>query len=182
MLVVSSECYVLAMMAFVSLFVARYIWTLLPAMAFLAFIAYRIQSAPISGLMELTSPFVLGAGVILMYHSYNSDGWFVFWVGESLTISIFTLNSLSGVPKTTPVFAAVFLVSAMCALLLRGKFWNYAIVLGLELFFAIFIALAFPVFEMLLEAILNEKLKKVGEKVRAHHQHLERYYHSKLKR
>lgn len=167
------------MMAFVSLLVARYIWTLLPAMAFLAFIAYKIQSAPASSMMEVTSPFIIGTGLILMYQSYNSEGWFVFWVGESLTIGMFTLNSLSGFPKSTPVLAATFLFSSLCALWFRGKFWNYAIVLGLELFLAIFIALAFPIMEMVLEAILNDKLRKVGDKVRAHHQHLERYYQAK---
>ncbi|MGK3739078.1 MAG: hypothetical protein ACI90V_005925, partial [Bacillariaceae sp.] len=59
-----------------------------------------------------------------------------------------------------------------------GKFWNYAIVIGLEIFVAIFIAVSFPVFEMILEAILNDKLKKVGEKIRAQHKCMERYYKS----
>ena len=92
---------------------------------------------------------------------------------------MFTLNSL-GVPnKTVPIIAAVGVFSALAALWFRGKFWNYAIVIGLELFLAVFIALAFPIMEMVLEAILNDKLKKVGDKVRAHHAQMERYYQSK---
>ena len=64
----------------------------------------------------------------------------------------------------------------LSALWFRGKFWNYLIVMGLELFLAIFIAVSFPVFEMILEAILNDKLKKVGDKIRAQHKAMELYY------
>jgi hypothetical protein len=58
----------------------------------------------------------------------------------------------------------------------RGTLWNYIILLGLELFVALFIAVSFPIFEMILEAIVNDKLKKVGDKVRAQHAYMERYY------
>ncbi len=163
------------MMAFVSLLVVRFIWTLLPAMMFLAFIAYRIHSVA-AGTMEVSSPFVIGAGLCLMYQSHSGV---VFWMGESLVIGMFTLNSMSGVVKSSTLNLGVGVFSTVSALWFRGRFWNYAIVLGLELFLAIFIAMAFPIMEMVLEAILNDKLKKVGDKVRAHHQQLERYYQSK---
>jgi hypothetical protein len=104
----------------------------------------------------------------------------LYWVGESLVIGTFTYNSISGtVQKTTPFYFGIAVFSMLAALWFRGKFWNYFLVLGLELFMGIFIAMAFPIMEMVLEAILNDKLKKVGDKVRAHHQHLERYYNSK---
>ena len=108
---------------------------------------------------------------------------FRYWVGESMVIGMFTYNSISGteLPSTIPlqfILVVIGVFSSIAALWFRGKFWNYAIVIGLELFLAIFIAMAFPIMEMILEAVLNEKLKKVGEKVRAHHQHLERYYSS----
>jgi hypothetical protein len=64
----------------------------------------------------------------------------------------------------------------LSALWFRGKVWNYLVVIGLEVFFAIFIAVSFPVFEMILDAILNDKLKKVGDKIRAQHRVMERYY------
>lgn len=128
--------------------------------------------------MELSSPFVIGAGLVLMYQSYQSGG-FVFWVGESMVIGMFTLNSIGAAVRSPPVYAGVAVFASVSALWFRGKFWNYAIVVGLEAFLAIFIALAFPIMEMLLEAVLNDKLRKVGDKVRAHHQHLERYYQSK---
>jgi hypothetical protein len=50
----------------------------------------------------------------------------------------------------------------------------------MEALLALFVVLAFPIFEFILESILNEKLKKVGEKVRAHHALLEKHYESKL--
>ena len=51
--------------------------------------------------------------------------------------------------------------------------------IAFEGFLALFVAMVFPVMELVLEAVLNEKLRKVGDKVRAHHQVLERYYESK---
>jgi hypothetical protein len=148
---------------------------------FLAFIAYKIHSVASSGSVEVTSPFIIGTGLIIMYQSHQSPGWFVFWIGETLVIAMFTLNSLGVVAPTKrlPVYGAVGLASGLAALWFRGKFWNYFTVIALELFLAVFIALAFPIMEMVLEAILNDKLKKVGDKVRAHHEHMERYYQSK---
>eukprot|EP00934_Nitzschia_sp_Nitz4_P001169 Nitzschia sp. Nitz4//scaffold298_size22859//3579//4653//NITZ4_008527-RA/size22859-snap-gene-0.7-mRNA-1//1//CDS//3329546317//1169//frame0 len=167
------------MMAVVSLFVARYIWTVLAGMAFLAFIAYRIHSVAGAGTVDILSPFAIGAGLALMHQSYYSEGWFVFWLGESIVIGMFTFNSMSGVQKSPPLYLGIAIFSTLLALWFRGKFWNYVIVLALELFLAIFIAMAFPVMEMVLEAVLNDKLRKVGDKVRAHHEYMERYYQNK---
>ena len=171
------------MMAVVSLLVTRFIWTLVPALMFLAFIAYKIHSVA-SGTAEVTSPFIIGTGLIIMYQSHGNPGWFVFWIGETIVIAMFTLNSLGGMSttmhKTLTLYIAVALFSGVAALWFRGKFWNDFTVIALELFVAVFIALAFPIMEMVLEAILNDKLKKVGDKVRAHHEHMERYYQSKL--
>lgn len=92
---------------------------------------------------------------------------------------MFTYNSFATKPTSTAVTAGVLIFGILVSLWFRGKFWNYAVVVGLEVFLAIFIAVSFPVFEMILEAILNDKLKKVGDKVRAHHEYMERYYQSK---
>eukprot|EP00429_Kryptoperidinium_foliaceum_P005275 CAMPEP_0176009548 /NCGR_PEP_ID=MMETSP0120_2-20121206/4307_1 /TAXON_ID=160619 /ORGANISM="Kryptoperidinium foliaceum, Strain CCMP 1326" /LENGTH=297 /DNA_ID=CAMNT_0017342347 /DNA_START=58 /DNA_END=948 /DNA_ORIENTATION=- len=156
------------MMAFVSLLVARYLWTLLPAMLFLAVVAFKIYSVTGVGSVEMLSPFIIGTGIILMYQSYDAPGWFLYWIGESMVIGMFSLNSLGAVGKSTVAYMGVAVFAMLVALWFRGKFWNYAIVIGLEGFLAIFIAMAFPVMEMILEAILNDKLKKVGDKVRAH--------------
>lgn len=168
------------MMGAVSVIVVRYIWTLVPALGFLAFIAFRIYSIAPTGSFDLLSPFLIGIGLVLMHKTYDSNGWFLFWIGESTVIGMFTYNSMSAtVAKSPALFLGVFVFSSIAALWFRGKFWNYVIVLGLELFLAIFIAMAFPIMEMVLEAILADKLRKVGDKVRAHHQYMEKYYNSK---
>ena len=84
---------------------------------------------------------------------------------------MFTYNSMEVKPSlSNPLyFGSIMIFGILSALWFRGRFWNYLIVMGLELFLAIFIAVSFPVFEMILEAILNDKLKKVGDKIRAQH-------------
>eukprot|EP00980_Cylindrotheca_fusiformis_P007019 scaffold1474_cov132-Cylindrotheca_fusiformis.AAC.15 len=171
------------LMATVSLLVVRYRWLLYPALAFLGFIAFRIHSSTLQGSSELLSPFLIGTGLILMYKSAEENGsGLIYWLGESLVIAMFSYNSVNVNPEQLPsgvVLGGIGAFSMVAALWFRGKFWNYIVVIVFELFLAIFIAMAFPVMEMVLEAILNEKLKKVGEKVRAQHKHMEKYYSAK---
>ena len=140
------------------------------------------------------SPFLIGFGMIIMYQassgswsSESADGsrsthWLLYWLGESITICMFTYNSMETKPSSNPVYlGAIMIFGILSALWFRGKFRNYLIVVGLEFFVAIFIAVAFPVFEMILEAILNDKLKKVGDKIRAQHKVMERYYQQQHK-
>lgn len=110
----------------------------------------------------------------------KSNHWLLYWLGESILIFMFTYNSIAEKPSSSnPIYLGAILVfGILAALWFRGKFWNYVIVIGLEIFLAIFIAVSFPVFEMILEAILNDKLKKVGDKIRAQHKCMERYYKS----
>ena len=72
------------------------------------------------------------------------------------------------------------ILSGLAALWFRGLFWNYVSIIILIAVLAFFVAVAFPVMELILEAILNEKLRKVGDKVRAHHAALDKYYKAKL--
>ena len=106
-----------------------------------------------------------------------------FWLGESIVIGIFTYNSLQSVlpSRNKYVMFGLSIFSIFTALCLRGKIWNYITVLGFIVFIGLFVALAFPVVELLLESILNEKLKRVGEKVRHHHLILKQHYEKKLK-
>ena len=169
--------------------VSRYLLTLVPALAFLGFIFYKVRSAPIDSKLELASPFFIGIGMIIMYQAskgswstVSSDGtrsisWLWYWLGESTTIFMFTYNSLESKPSFSSSYLyAILVFGILSALWFRGRFRNYLIVIGLEIFFAIFIAVSFPVFEMILEAVLNDKLKKVGDKIRAQHKVMERYY------
>ena len=59
---------------------------------------------------------------------------------------------------------------------LAGKMWRYLTVVGLEVLAAIVCALAFPVMELIVEQIVTEKLKKVGEKVRQQHERMQSYH------
>ena len=180
-----NSCFALmssVMMATVSLLVVRYRWLLYPAVAFLGFIAFRNHSTALQRGIELVSPFLIGTGLLIMHQSSAESGsGFLYWLGESLVIAMFTYNSVSTTPQLpSPLMlggTAVF--SLVAALWFRGKFWNYAVVVTFEIFLAIFVAMAFPVMEMVLEAILNEKLKKVGDKVRLQHKHMEKYYSSR---
>jgi len=179
-----------AILGAISFVVARYMLTLFPALAFLAFIAYKVRSEPTKNSLELMPPLFIGIGMIIMYQAssgswstISSDGtqstrWLLYWLGESITISTFTYNSMESKPSlSNPIYlGAIMIFGILSALWFRGKFWNYLIVIGLEIFIAIFIAVSFPVFEMILEAILNDKLKKVGDKIRAQHKVMECYY------
>jgi hypothetical protein len=174
------------MMGAVAVLVVRFRWMLFPALAFLTFIAYQIYTRsrlPGGSYMDLLSPGLIAVGLVCMHVGRTVDGnWtLMFWLGEATVISMFTLNSASALPKTPIVLIGIATLSILAALWFRGNVWNYAIVIGLELFIGAFVAFAFPIMEMILESILNEKLQKVGDKVRAHHRTVQAYYEQKLK-
>eukprot|EP00986_Skeletonema_menzelii_P009412 scaffold4277_cov140-Skeletonema_menzelii.AAC.5 len=97
-----------------------------------------------------------------MYHSWT---W-TFWLGETLVMTLFIANSFD---KRSPALLALFTtISGIFAVWLRGQFWRYATLLGFQGVIALLVVLAFPIMEMILEQIVEEKMKKVGEKIRAH--------------
>jgi len=109
---------------------------------------------------------VVGDGTVAvqetMYHSWT---W-TFWLGEALVMTLFIANSFE---KRSPGLLALFTtISGIFALWLRGQFWRYATLLGFQGVIALLVVLAFPIMEMILEQIVEEKMKKVGEKIRAH--------------
>ena len=81
--------------------------------------------------------------------------------------------------KPIMVWSVIGILSALIALWFRGNVWNYCIVIVLIAIVALIVAMAFPIMELIVEAILNEKLRKVGEKVRHHHHVLQTYYEKK---
>jgi hypothetical protein len=115
----------------------------------------------------------------------NGSTWSTqFWIGEGLVTAMFIYNSLSGMAiiqslKPTIVWTAITILSALIALWFRGSFWNYIIVIVIIAITALLVAMAFPIMELIVETILNEKLRKIGEKVRHHHQVLHTYYEKK---
>jgi hypothetical protein len=135
--------------------------------------------------MDTAPPTLIALGLLIMTSARGRDlAWNVqFWLGEALVIGMFIYNSLSFVTVKKPVvLAGIAVASLLLALWFRGSVWNYAAVLGLIVFFAVIVALGFPIMELILESILNEKLKRVGHKVRLHHQVLQAHYEKKIKR
>lgn len=101
--------------------------------------------------------------------------------GEILVVIMFTYNSLQ--QYNSPYLAVgVALVAFLLTLWLRGNPWKYATAVALEALLALLAAMAFPIMEMILEQILHDKLRRVGDKVRAHAERLEAYYHANSKK
>ncbi|KAK1746806.1 hypothetical protein QTG54_002150 [Skeletonema marinoi] len=109
---------------------------------------------------------VVGDGTTTVQETiYHSWTW-TFWFGETLVMTLFIANSFE---KRSPALLALFTtISGIFALWLRGQFWRYATLLGFQGVIALLVVLAFPIMEMILEQIVEEKMKKVGEKIRAH--------------
>jgi len=185
----------LAMLGVISVFLIRYRLAFYPMLLFLGYLAIQIATkANLRGgsvyesnghppqMKDILSPLSIAVGLILMHSGRNEtyDWSWVFWMGETLVIVLFTLNSVEHIPRNAVAIGLLSVFAGLIALWFRGRFWNYTIVIAFEAFMAIFVALAFPVMEMVLEAVLNEKLKKVGEKIRSHHRQVEAYYNKKL--
>uniref|UniRef100_A0A7S2KKY3 J domain-containing protein n=1 Tax=Skeletonema marinoi TaxID=267567 RepID=A0A7S2KKY3_9STRA len=108
---------------------------------------------------------VIGDSTTVQETIYHSWTW-TFWFGETLVMTLFIANSFE---KRSPALLALFTtISGIFALWLRGQFWRYATLLGFQGVIALLVVLAFPIMEMILEQIVEEKMKKVGEKIRAH--------------
>jgi hypothetical protein len=177
-------------MGAVSVIIVRYRWTLYPALAFLAYNIYRIiqmqSRTPGGSLYDTIPPTLIAAGLLVMSSStISGDGtWNTrFWLGEALVIGMFLYNSFSYLLMANVlVWIGMSVLSLLLALWFRGNVWNYAIVLCVIGIVAILVALAFPIMELIIESILNEKLKKVGDKVRHHHQVLQAHYETRARR
>ena len=97
--------------------------------------------------------------------AYASWSW-TFWFGETVVMTCFLTNSFE--KRNSALVAGFAVISLLLSLLLRGQFWRYATLLGFQGAIALLVVLAFPVMEMVLEEIVQEKMRKVGEKIRAH--------------
>lgn len=83
-----------------------------------------------------------------------------------MVMTSFMSNSFE--KRSLPLVVAFTVVSLLLSLWLRGQFWRYATLLGFQGAIALLVVMAFPVMEMVLEEIVQEKMRKVGEKIRAH--------------
>ena len=192
------------MMAFVSLLLTKYKYITIAAILFLLYTSFQINRARSSGtlsigLFDVVAPMIISTGLVLMYYgrvppplledgatntSYSFWSW-TFWCGEALVMAMFAINSLTGkensvLQPSPPVIVGFYILSMIICLILRGKTWRYVTVLGFEMGLALLAVIVFPIMEMILEEILNEKLKKVGEKVRQYAKTTEEVYKMKL--
>ena len=190
------------MLGVVSIIIVRYWFFLYPAYLFLLYTIYRMISPPSSSSSNHVGRFSIydtipttgiAIGLFLMHRSIIATTttatagrtWTTqYWMGEGLVIAMFIYNSFSGTAmiqslKPMILWCAIGIVSALMALWFRGNVWNYCIVIVIIAIVALLVAMAFPIMELIVEAILNEKLRKVGDKVRHHHQVLHTHYEKK---
>lgn len=192
-----------AMMAFVSLFISRFKYITIPVVLFLLYTSLQIFKARRSSStdaslitkFDVSSPIIIAAGIILMYYGRktpvvsndpsemeNQIFWsWTFWCGEAVVMSMFALNTIAGrensmLKPNIPLGIGFYVLSMIVCLWIRGKTWRYASLLGLEMGLALMAVMIFPIMEMILEEILNEKLKKVGDKVRLYAKVMEERY------
>jgi hypothetical protein len=196
------------MLMIVSVLITRFWWLLYPALGFLGYVGYHIhrtmQQQPKQHhtiptlLYYYSSPIIMTIGLLLMYNGrryifslkYPMIHYtYTFWYGESLVITMFIYNSIpvdwivQQSQNDTRIFGIItcmiLLFSSIVSLCLHGAIWNYIIVLGMIIGLGLLVALTFPLMELVLETILNEKLKLIGEKIRIHHTFMKTYYENK---
>lgn len=176
------------MMAVGTTFISRYKITLVPLVLFLLFVANNLRILDSSKVVDIAVPLGLATGVILMHlgratvpsesdasvYVSTTSTW-LFFFGEAIAIATFIKTSvINPTSEISPIVYGVIVVTAsVVALILQGRFWRYAFVVAFEAFLALLTVLVFPVLEMLLQEIMNDKLKKVGEKIRAHGKRME---------
>lgn len=198
------------MMAFVSLFLSKFKYTTIPTMLFLLYTSYQISRARndkthLITNFDIASPLLIGLGILLLYYGrvvslplseenvedtnetqLKQSFWsWTFWLGETIVMTMFAINTVTGrenspLKPSLPLGIAFFILSLIACLILRGKTWRYVSLLGFEICLALLAVLIFPIMEMILEEIMNDKLKKIGNKVRQYSKAMEENYKAKL--
>lgn len=171
-------------MGAVSIVAVRYRYTFYPSLLFMGYVTVRIvrqmPKVPGGSLLDTIPPSIIIVGLTIMFHAAWGDSFawsFQYWLGETLVIAMILYNSLDFLPlRNPPILAAIFAFAAVAALWFRGNLWNYLITIGFTVLLAVLIAVAFPMIELLFDAILQEKLRKAGERVRQQHKILKTYY------
>ena len=108
-----------------------------------------------------------------------------FWMGEAMVMTIFCLNTIASREESTlrpslPLGMGLFVLFGLIALYIRGKGWRYLGCLSIELGCALIAVIVFPMMEMVMETLMDEKLKKVGERVRLYSKVMEESYNAKF--
>lgn len=109
------------------------------------------------------------------------DWSYTYWLGESIVLAIIITRTFEGA-LTRTLLALFSIISLLLTLWLRGRFWRYLTILGFEGIIALLVVLAFPIMEMILESIVEEKMRKVGDKVRVHDERMKEVLRRKKER
>ena len=155
------------MMALASTLVCRYKMLMIPVVLFLFYVSFRVFSVIgiEAGWYEKLAPICISIGLYTMHLSESGD-W-LFWCGESIVMTCFFLNSMLPTQKGSPgIMMKCLIASTLMAWFLKGNFWRYAIILSIEAGLALTVVIVFPIMEMIFEEIMNEKLRKIGDKIR----------------
>ena len=110
----------------------------------------------------------------------------LFWTGEVLVMTMFCLNTLASneasfLRPSLVLGIACYIFFGLIGLYIRGKGWRYLTFLAIELGCALVAVLVFPIMEMIMETLVDEKMKKVGERVRLYSKVMEENYQNQLK-
>jgi len=191
-----------AMMAVTSVYITKWKYTTIPVILFLLYTAKQIHRAgknvensgaqsPVST-YDVTSPILIAVGVFTMcfaksttYSDTQGEWNKLFWMGEVLVMTMFCLNTVASKEATTlrPTLGlglAFYIFFGLVALYIRGKGWRYISFLAIELGCALVAVLVFPIMEMIMETLVDEKMRKVGERVRLYSKVMEDNYKNQL--
>lgn len=154
------------------------------AIAFGLFCMYRGRRFAVSVVAAVVDNAIAGDTVVeaeatTTVVTYLDWSW-TFWLGEALVMTMFLMNSFDS-KQPRAVIVAFVISSLLFSLWLRGRFWRYATILFFEAVIAALCVLVFPIMEMILESIVEDKMRKVGEKIRAHDQRMKELLRKKKK-
>ena len=156
------------LMGFVSAVLSRFRILLYPSVIFLLYGIFKFFRAEVgrtafNGSLILIS---IGVGVSLM-HAAGHDEWNrLFWLGESVVLGFFMYNAIT--PKQNTGKIAIIIFAPIATYIIGGSVWRYGTIVLCEAIVSLILIVTFPMMEMILEEIINDKLRKVGEKIRAH--------------
>ena len=169
------------LMGFVSVVLSRFKILLYPSLVFLLYGIIKFLSAE-RGWTALKGSLILlsiGAGVTLMYIAGHEEWSRLFWLGESVVLGFFMYNAISPEQKAGNI--AIIIFAPIATYIIGGSIWRYGSIILCEAIISLFLIITFPMMEMILEEIINDKLRKVGEKIRAHALRVEQLKHGKDK-
>ena len=122
---------------------------------------------------DFISPLLIGLGFYLMYIGRINEKQTFFFFGECIVMTLFMVNSITPADSisaswrpSAAIITALAILSSLISLYVRGNFWKYTTIVLIVLGLSILIALVCPMMEMILEEIMMQKIRKVGEKVR----------------